>query len=171
MVDKTDDTESKSASTVVFACKHPPGLILKIYKSDKYTIPVMGGGMMESSRSAAVGDPVRIHGPAVPFGRTPACEIIGGYALTPDVPANFAREWMKQNAESDLVKNKIVSCHPTIERAKSWSKEMKGIKSGLQPLDPTFRKRPDGTEVPNDNRWPIKTNPNISVLQSDTREN
>jgi len=169
------DGDVKSTDKMVWCtCKHPPGLILKIWEREDHDVSVLGGGLKTEGRSVAVGDPVRIFGPAVPFGREARCRIVKGYALTPNVPGDFAREWLKQNAKSDLVKNKLVMFHDSEQKAVAWAKEMGGdVRSGLEQLNPEMnRKIVAGKEIitPADIRWPVRANPNLTILQSDTRE-
>lgn len=159
---------ASSGAPVVVACKHPPGIFMRIFKSQEFDVPVLGGGTRKEAKSFAVGSPIKINGPAVPFGQAPRCRIVNGYALTTDIPADVARTYMEQNKESDLVAHGLIDVFPDIATAE---KECKGrkIKSGLEQLDVGTIRR-EGREVPRDPRWPARSNPNLSGVSTDKRD-
>ncbi|HEY0120644.1 MAG TPA: hypothetical protein VGC14_02595 [Rhizobium sp.] len=161
--------KKSSASTVVVACKHPPGILMRVFKSEEYDVPVLGGGTRKEFRSVAIGEPVKINGPAVPFGRAPSYPIIGGYALTMNVPADVAKAWFEQNKDSALVKNDVIHMNETMEFAEGQSNEQEEVKSGLERLDVRSVQK-NGHNVPRDPRWPAKLNPNLSGVETDTRD-
>ena len=99
--------------TVTVACKIPNGLELRL-----------------PSR-----EPVVLKGPAVPYG-TPPVDAGTGYALTFGVDEEFFGEWMKRNAEMDLVKKRFVFAHAKPESAQSLAREMKDLTTGLEGRDP-----------------------------------
>lgn len=158
-----------AGETVTFACKHPAGLILRVFDRDEYDVPVLGGGTRKESRAVAIGEPIKINGPATSPGVAPAFVIAGGYALTPNIPADFANKWMADNKASPLVKNNIVFIQKTEASATSKAKEQKAVRSGLERLDPgvVFK---NGRPIPKDPRWPARTNPNLSTVETDQRE-
>jgi hypothetical protein len=156
-------------ATVCVACKHPPGILMRVFKREEYQMPVLGGGMRTETRAVALGDPVRINGPAVPHGRTPGYAIVGGFALTPNVPAEIAKAWMEQNKDSALVQNGLIHIHEKVEGCTSEAKQNRTARSGLEPLDVSTTHK-NGREVPKDPRWPARTNPNLSGIQTDKRD-
>jgi len=155
--------------TVTVACKHPAGIIMRVFRMEEYDVPVLGGGTRKEARSLAVGEPVKINGPAVPHGRAPAFVIAGGYALTPNVPAEVAGAWMEQNKDSALVKNHLIYIEKTQARAVSHGKEQDEVKSGLERLDVRMVRK-GGRDVPRDPRWPARSNPNLSNIATDKRD-
>jgi hypothetical protein len=158
-----------AGGTVTMACKHPSGLLLRVFEQDSFDVPVLGGGMRKETRGVAVGEPVRVHGPAVPYGQAPKYIIAGGYALTPNVPADFARKWMEQNKDNPIVKNQVVFIMDKQEDARAKAKEQVAVKSGLEPLEPgTVRK--NGRDEPRDPRWPKSRNPNLTDVVSDSNK-
>ena len=52
----TENTVKKSSSapTVVVACKHPPGILMRVFKNEEYDVPVLGGGTRKEFRSIAI---------------------------------------------------------------------------------------------------------------------
>ena len=162
-----------TGGTVTVACKIPAGIWMRVFEKDEYDMPVLGGGTRKESRALPKGEPIKINGPAVPFGKVPPFMIKGGYALTPNVPADIAQEFMRQNANSDMVKNNLIFIHEKHEYAEKRAKELKAVKSGLEPLDiGTMRK--DGREMPRDVRWPARIpgphGTNLSTVATDVRE-
>lgn len=141
------------ATTVSVACKMPSGLILRLFRMEDYSEPVMGGGTRTSQRAVQVDEPVRIHGVAVPFGRFPRTPIIGGYAITPNVDAEFFAEWLKQNAEHDVVKNNLIFTHDKPDFVEKRARDNEKRLSGLEPLNPEMTAR-GNKMIPVDPRFP-----------------
>lgn len=125
--------------TVTVACKYPPGLILRIYDETTKSSRVLGA-MVEETIFVPREEKFVIRGPVVNVGAyRSAGDLpegnIGGYALTPGIPRDFWERWLKENRESSLVKNRIVFSSSTHDRAASEARELKGIRSGLEPLN------------------------------------
>jgi len=143
--------------TVTVACCMPNGLRLHIDDFREFPEQVLGGGTRMVRRGYRRNVPdVVLKGNAVPFGTTPEHRIIAQrYGLTPNVDADWWAEWLKQNADNDLVKNRIVFAHGKQEVVIDMVKEHKETKSGLEPLNPETRFN-KGMEEPVDPRWPRK---------------
>jgi hypothetical protein len=122
--------------TVTVACKHPPGLLL--YREVEKTVPepIFGGGFRDVKRFLRTGDPVKINGPAHPQDRAPHCAIIGGYAMTYGVDADFWADWMKLHGNDPIVREGIIMAMPKMADAEKEAKDNAGIRSGLERLDP-----------------------------------
>lgn len=99
---------------VSVACKLPMGLILELKGKPRVTIK----------------------GFSIPYGTAPQFPIVGGYALTPNVDADFFDEWMRVNAELDLVKKHFIFAHSKQSDASAQAKEMAEEKCGLEPINP-----------------------------------
>ena len=126
---------AKDAATVVIGCKVPNGIILREFKMVEKTLRIHGMVTTEMM-SQETGKRFTVRGPALAFGQIPNIPIVGGYALTVGVPRDLARTWFDQNQEAEIVKNNLIFCEDTIERATSRAKELANTKSGLEPLDP-----------------------------------
>ena len=124
------------AEMVTVACKIPTGLILRNFEMVEHSEPVMGGGTKATKGARQIGGSVKIHGCSAPFGQLPAVPLAGGYALTPNIDKQFIDEWMKQNAESDIVKNKLIFTHDKAEFVHKRAQDNASLNSGLQPLVP-----------------------------------
>jgi hypothetical protein len=150
---------SAAASTdkVTVACKHPHGIVLQLYKMEEQREPAPGG-TITVKRAIKHGDPVTLYGTALMFGQQPNYQIVGGYALTPNIPADFMEEWMKQNRDSPLVKNSIIFVNPDAAYARDEAVEKRGIRGGLEPIkietDGTLKDKrvPKGIEVAAENQ-------------------
>ncbi|QPF81669.1 hypothetical protein IC762_17750 [Bradyrhizobium genosp. L] len=145
-------------------------LVLYGRDEDHYEAAPGGGRMLKlESRAVALSDPIKINGPAVPFGATPPFVIAGGYALTPNVPGDFMEKWMEANKDSPMVKNNVIFVQKSDAAAQKQAKEQKEVQSGLERLDVRMVRKGERM-VPRDPRWPKSVNPNLSVVATDTRD-
>ncbi len=123
-----------SKATVTVACKMPNGMILQLCKPMVHREPILGGGAREVTQWHPYGPKVKVHGPARPFGAAPATRVVGGYALTSGVPADFFAEWLEQHKEDAVVVNKMIMAHGNPNWIAGWAKDHRTLQSGLQPL-------------------------------------
>lgn len=133
-----EDRPSKTVSrnTLTVACKIPNGLILQNYDLVDGFEPVFGGGSRPIKVAHPVGNPIKLIGPARPFGADPeAKRVVGGYGLTHNVPKDDFDRWMKANAELDMVKNGLIFAHDSPDNVAAKAKEMRGVRSGLEALN------------------------------------
>jgi hypothetical protein len=130
--------ELPEAGVVTIACKMPRGLILRVFEQVEVHEPVLGGGtrLIRQSREIPNAPRVVVNGNAVPFGRMPKFRIVGGYALTEYVDAQFWKKWWEQNQELELVKNNLIFACDLTEDAVDKAEEMAETHSGLEPLNP-----------------------------------
>ena len=161
--------------TVTFACKHPPGLLLRVFEPSSKSVPIIGkpGQMEQQPVGRAIGDPFLVFGPATPFGERPRALIVGGYAMTPGVPRELAETWMEQNKDSAMVRNRLVFISKDKESFEDEAEELTETRSGFEPIDTSTTLKRVGrnqVEVPNDPRWPRSIGPNLTVVASDARE-
>lgn len=147
--------------TVSVACKLPNGLILRVFDYVDIDVPVLGGGGKKSKERRAVqkGEPVTVYGPATPFGQQPKTLVVGGYAITSGINAEFFQKWLEQNADLEAVKAGLIFAHTSADSARDQAKDGKDIKSGLEPLMPD-----------KDERNPRSINPNLSELKTANKE-
>ncbi len=131
-------------ATVTVACKVPNGLILRVFDMVDRDVPVLGGGVKTVKEAQVRGSSIKVLGPAAPFGQLPRAPIAGGYALTHGVDQAFFTEWLKQNAESELVKNGLIFAHEKADYLTKQAQEKEAVTSGLEPLKPDADKRVAG---------------------------
>jgi hypothetical protein len=83
------------------------------------------------------GEPIKLAGSVLHFGRIPEYPMPGGYSLT-QVPVDFWEEWCRQNADADVLANKIIFACDTPDKAADQAREQHRakIKSGFEPIDP-----------------------------------
>lgn len=134
---------SKSGQKVTVACKLPHGLVLRVFEFEETQEPVMGGGTRTAKRAVQRGPRVVINGNATDRGPNPRLKQVvdgtganPGYALTHNVDKDFFDAWLKQNADSDVVVNKLIFAASQPDRVADKAREMVAIKSGLEPVDP-----------------------------------
>lgn len=132
----TEVTPEKGAQAemVIVGCRHPHGIILRLYD------------MVDSREAAGAGryDVVKVARPrnqtftlnGYVDRRLPvAVDGIGMYGVTRDIPSDFFNEWMKQNADSPIVKNGIVFAATKQSDFDAIGREYKSETTGLEPLD------------------------------------
>src|SRR5580765_5333748 len=98
--------------TVTVACKLPNGLQLELEGKPR----------------------VIIKGTSVPYG-APTHDV-GGYALTPNVDADFFNEWQAKYKDYVPVKRGLIFAYTKPQDATARAMEMRDEKSGLEPIDP-----------------------------------
>lgn len=159
--------------TVAVACRMPNGLRLRLWEFHDVEDQVIGGGVRSrrmAHRSTKPGRPdeVVLNGFSQPIGAMDR-RIIGGYGITTGVDADFFTEWMRQNADSDLVKNNIVFSHEKVEVVERKAVEHKRTLSGLEPLntETTFK---NNVETQVDPRWPRKASSATTAIQKGSKE-
>lgn len=123
-----------SGGTVTVACKLPHGFQMKVYEFEDGEEPLMGGGVKKTKLAIQVGDTIVLRGNAAPYGEGPRASVVGGFALTPNVPADFFATWLEQNHDADVVKKKLIFAAPKSE-VRDVAKEHRASRSGLERID------------------------------------
>jgi len=103
-----------NTDTVIVGCKLPNGLHLEVKNKDGEKIRVTVAGANAS-------------------------RIIGGYGLTPNVPAEFMSEWFKRNARHPAVIGHNIFIHADEASARDIAKERAKVETGLEGIDPVKR--------------------------------
>jgi len=89
-----------------------------------------------------------------------AAQITGGYALTPNVPADLWKAWFEDNKTSDYVLNHLVFANDKPADIEARAKNnAKAARSGLEPLNPEKIIK-NGQRIPADPRIPHKIDQN-----------
>lgn len=125
---------SSVGATVTIGSKLPHNLVLRLHGMRDEPEIVHGGATRIVQRSYVIGEPVIINGNAHAANISPAHRIVGGYALTHGVSADFWEAWLRQNHDADVVRNNLVfSARAT--HAEGRAKEQAAIISGFEGLD------------------------------------
>ena len=129
---------SSAGAKVVVACKLPHGIRMRAFQmmTEREQTPM---GAREVQIARPCGEPILIHGNAIPFGAIPAFKISRGFAMTEGVDRDTWANWFEANQTSDMVRNGLIFAEDTIERAVAKANEMAAVRSGLEP----FRKEGD----------------------------
>lgn len=131
----------RSGETVTVALKMPHGIIMQCYKMEEVPVPTMGG-YIKQNMARQDGPSFTLNGYACETGKTPACIVSGGYALTPGVPKDLYTRWLKENAELDLVKNKLIFAFEKLDMARDKAEEREDLRCGLEAIDPDLKMDP-----------------------------
>jgi len=134
---------------VTVATKLPTGLLMRVFDMVEENEPTREGYKIVP-RAYPRSETYTVHGVAVPYGQVPKCTIIGGYALTKNIPAWFWNMWLEQNHDSPLVKNKLIFAYDNTQRVEDIAKEHRNVRSGMEPLtldDARFPRSVKGTNV------------------------
>lgn len=143
-----------TANTVTIACKLPNGMFLDLMGEEKEEmVPSNSGPVRQVKRDLL--KRVLVRGVAAerrlergdehgdPMESPGIMTVQGGYGLTFGVDKDFWDAWLRQNANSDLVKNRLIFAAAG-DKAADQAREQEEIRSGLEPLDP--EKLPKGLE-------------------------
>lgn len=125
-----------TGGTVTVACKVPGGLRLRLFEMVDALETIPGVGQRTAKMAQPVGEQVVINGPAHPVNRAPLHEINGGYAMTFGVPKDFFNEWMRQNKDSAMVKNRLIFAHENTDHARGQAREQAEIRTGIEGINP-----------------------------------
>ena len=135
-VTKASAHKPSGGDTVTVACKLPHGLKLRIFEMHPDYENVMGGGKRETEIAVQVGPTITLNGCALARGVVPEYGIIGGFAMTHGVDAEFMETWLKQNKDHPAVVNKLIFAYPKMDMVEGQAREFRTLRSGLEPLVP-----------------------------------
>jgi hypothetical protein len=122
-------------ATVVVACKVLNGMRCRIH--EQKTITEVGLGVTRSVKQWVETDKeFVVAGPAHAQNEGPRHQISSGFALTYGVPKDLWDEWRRQNADLPAVKNGLILAYETPDKAMDAAKERKGLKTGLERVNP-----------------------------------
>lgn len=93
----------------------------------------MGGGSRAVKRAVRVGR-FTIAGTGR---RVDDPRVIGGYALTPNVPADLWEAWHKANADSDVVQKGLIFAHEKPSEVEAEVRKNSDLRSGFEEVDPS----------------------------------
>ena len=136
--------QTNSGETVTVACKLPHGLVLRVFDMVPTPEPLLGGGVRESLIAQELGERYTVQGNSHAQNMAPNAPITGGYALTFGIPKAFWDRWLRENKDSDVVKNHLIFANEKSEHVQDEAEDKKDIKSGLERLNPN--KLPKGLE-------------------------
>lgn len=131
--------KAKATGFVTVACKIPQGLILQLCQRTTY-FEDTPSGTRERVRFDKCGKRYVARGTSYPnnppAGYAPRPIMIGGYALTQNIPADFWEEWQEQNRASAFIENHMLFAFPSLADVRSAALEHKDVVSGFEPIIP-----------------------------------
>lgn len=128
--------QASSSEVVTVGCKLPHGVVLRAFRPTTRHEPVMGGGTREVTIHEPTGETFQVHGNSHPQNAAPAHLMAGGFALTTGVPKKLWDDWVKANADADMVRNGLIFAHGETRSVEAQAREKEGVRSGLERLDP-----------------------------------
>jgi hypothetical protein len=119
-------------ATVSVWNKHPHGLILRV------------GKFAERAEAAAIHartvkewqqtDSITVAGPARRIGEDARAPVIGGYAVTHGVPKDLWDQWLADNKDTAMVRNRVIFAHEKSSYGDGQASEQTGVRTGMEPL-------------------------------------
>lgn len=170
-VEAPDTKPGRAGAKITVCCNVPNGLRLRLFEFVDASEQVLGGG----TRTYKIAQPIQrndrsvevlIKGPSVPHGVRPDYLIVGGYALTQNVDKDFFDEWMRQNKDTQLVKNRAIFANESPIEAEAQARDNRDAKSGLEPLDMSMVTGKDGKVRASDKRVPRPTSQALDPLRT-----
>ena len=130
--------------TVAVGCKMPGGMLLRVMRMEERSEATQAG-YRTFKQATPIGEPVKINGYSrprddqgvpidLPF------PVVGGFAITFGVDAEFMETWMEQNQDLDAVRNGLIFIHEKADMVQDQAKEFKTLRNGLEPIDPETKK-------------------------------
>lgn len=128
-------------TTVTVASKLPYAIVMQCSEPTEKKELVLGGGVQKVMEYDKAGQSFVIQGCAIPRGndRNPEWDypqIVGGFALTPGVPADLWVKWCEEHKDTPFIKNGLIFAEDRRDFASAAAKERRELKSGLEPIDP-----------------------------------
>lgn len=127
---------SDAGANVTVACKLPAGIVMRGYTKRTEREAVLGGGTREFDAFRWSGEEAVIFGTAAPFGQAPKCQIVAGFAITPNVKKDLFDNWYAANKDGELVKRNLIFAYDSIDRVHGRARENEKALSGFEPIDP-----------------------------------
>jgi hypothetical protein len=126
---------------VTVACKLGNGLILRTFREERKTVPVIGGGTRDVREFIPTGQMFTINGNAAPYAK-PLLDAEGNaimveqsFALTPNIPKDFWELWLEQNKDAPYVKHGLIFASTKPIELRAMAKANAYNKHGLEPID------------------------------------
>lgn len=131
-------------ATVTVYLKYPSGINLRMHDFHNESELMMGGMSRDVRVARFNGRSFVLNGTAAPFGQARRdangefVRMVAGYAITEGVPKDMWDQWLEQNKDHNLVRNKLIYAHEKTGEGDAWAKDHKTTLSGLEPLVQTL---------------------------------
>lgn len=136
MTQQPSQERNDAGAKVTVACKLPAGIIMRGFRPVKEREAVLGGGTREFDVYRPSGEMQEINGTASPHGKAPKCQIVFGYAITPNVNKELYDNWHSANKDSQMVKNNLVFAYERAEQIQGRARENEKAVTGFEMIDP-----------------------------------
>lgn len=130
----------KSARTVVVASKLPMTIELQLCRPETKAVSGRFGTEKETVH-VKHGKAWWIRGTSRPNGTLPKGYrlpdvVDGGAALTPNVDADFFEQWLEQNRDTEIVRNRMIFAHASRDHVEGMAADHAAELSGLDAINP-----------------------------------
>ncbi len=130
-----------AANTVTVACKLPHGLMLEVHGEGvlKGAFDRAKDNPKDGVTALPPGERIHVKGFARPVGvdlSEDAPQVVGGFALTQGVPADFWAKWLAENKDASFVKAGLIFAHEKAGSVIGEAREKKAIRSGFEGMNP-----------------------------------
>lgn len=125
---------SSAGAKVTVYCKLPTGIRIRTFRMVEAREQVLGGGTREFSVAEPHGPEIIIWGNRFRIGDPQTHEVIGDFGVTHGVDKESWDQWAKDNAESAMVKNKLVFAAENREYGEDAAHDLRDVFSGLGPM-------------------------------------
>ena len=123
--------------TVTVGCKLPRGYVMRVFDVESTFEPVMTGGTGPATREVKRYFPT---GRVVLKGtgrQQDGRDIVGSYAFTHGVDADFCARWFEANKSSEVVQKGFIVAHAKPHEAQAAATAHEREKTGYEPVDPS----------------------------------
>jgi hypothetical protein len=120
---------------VTVGCKMPNGVVMRGFRMEKRTEPVMGGGTRDVDIAVSTGEFAVIKGTGRLDIGAERGMIASGFALTHNVSADLWENWYAANKDGDMVRNRLIFAHAKSDSVQAQARECEKQRTGLEPLD------------------------------------
>lgn len=129
-----------SRATITVASKIDMDIEIRLCKPKEARVTGQFGSTVETI-NVPYGESYVIRGTSYPVGTVPKGfrkqpELAEDYALTHGIPADWFKEWLEQNAETDMVKNRMIFAAADSSEVESIGSDFRKLTSGLGPMVP-----------------------------------
>lgn len=168
------EQQTTAQRTVTVACKIPMGIVLQEFAMREEREQTING-VRDVQIGRATGRSVMINGCAIQPNkvrydlRGQSVHITaGGYALTPNVPAEIWENWLKFNGDSPMVHNRMIFAAGSAREVEAIARENEGRRSNLEPAVPTTETNPKGDPRMPARRQQVGEGRSIGALETAT---
>jgi hypothetical protein len=137
---RTKNAPPMGRATVTVACKLPNGLTLHVFEESTVREQMFGGGTREVQQWFRSEEAYTLAGSAMSLDMMMSGDsramVVGGYALTSNIPTEFWEKWLEQNKHAPYVKGGFIFAHKSEASVRDQARDGAKLRTGMEPVDP-----------------------------------